>query len=556
MADVEKLLELYREMQRSKDKVTSHLADIAAVMRPERGGFAGQDVPDGNRLYDEIFDSTPQEAARGLANALGAMMRPDGQKWFYIRADEPELNDDDDARMWFDEVEARMMKRAFSNPKSRFRQMAAEADRDVVIFNTAAMFIGEKPDRSGMLYQTQPLRDIFFMTDENNVPNAVIRRYMLNCRQAYGLFGGKVGKAVREAEERANRDVKIEHIHVVIPRNERKVGPLNTNMPFTSIWIEVSQKELLVESGFLEFPFVITRFETNPGEDWGRGPGMMALPHANMLQAMDETIIISGQKRVEPPLLVPDDGTFNAANTFPGGISYYDSELAREMGRIPIEALDTKGDIAVGLEMQQDRRQQVMRVFYRHVLNLPIDGPEMTATEVIARDKEFLRELSGLFGSLESDYIAPIVERTFNVMLRNNAFPDIPEVLLGQNVNFEYESPVKRVRQQIEAAAARMWKDDLMTIAAAGRTDVLDVLNVDAYAEFQAMAQGVPLKVMNNVRTVEAIRAQRAEQQQQMMAMQMAEMVAGAGADAGKAVKSVADAAKPAPKPAAKSKAA
>ena len=131
MADVEKLLELYREMQRSKDKVTSHLADIAAVMRPERGGFAGQDVPDGNRLYDEIFDSTPQEAARGLANALGAMMRPDGQKWFYIRADEPELNDDDDARMWFDEVEARMMKRAFSNPKSRFRQMAAEADRDV-----------------------------------------------------------------------------------------------------------------------------------------------------------------------------------------------------------------------------------------------------------------------------------------------------------------------------------------------------------------------------------------------------------------------------------------
>src|SRR3990172_3744338 len=222
MADITKLLELYAEMQRAKSKIESHFADIAAVMRPEKGGFAGQDNPDGNRLWDEILDTTPQEATRGLANALGAMMRPDGQKWFFIRADDTTLNDDDDARLWFDEVENRMQKRAFSNPKSRFRQMMAESDRDIVIFNTAALFAGERRDMTGMLYQTQPLKDFFFLTDENNIPNAVIRRHYLNTRQAYGMFGEKAGKAAKEADDRARRDERIEYIHICIPRTERK----------------------------------------------------------------------------------------------------------------------------------------------------------------------------------------------------------------------------------------------------------------------------------------------------------------------------------------------
>ncbi len=94
-----------------------------------------------------------------------------------------------------------------------------------------------------------------------------------------------------------------------------------------------------------------------------------------MLQAMDETIIIGGQKAVEPPIMAPDDGSFNAANTFPGGISYYDADLAREMGRIPVEPLNTGSRIDIGLEMQQDRRMQVERAFFRTLPRPSISVP-------------------------------------------------------------------------------------------------------------------------------------------------------------------------------------
>lgn len=542
MADVVKLLRLYDELKQDKGDVATHLQDIAAVMLPRRGGLAGGSEPEGNRLNDEIFDSTPQQAARGLAAAIGTMIRRDGDRWFFMRAEDQRLNEDDEARAWFEDSEKRMLRRAFDNPKSRFRQAAAEADLDLVVFGTAAMFAGENQDINGMLYQTLNLKDTFIITNHQGNVDGLIRRHMLNSRQAHQFFGNKVAQSIKDQDDTVGKGKKVEHIHVVLPREERNLGSISTRLPYMSIWIEVSGKELLTESGFNEFPYVVPRFDTTAGEDWGRGPGMIALPDANMLQAMDETIIISGQKRVEPPILVPDDGSFNAANTFSGGISYYDAELAKEMGRIPIAPLDTGADIAIGLEMQQDRREQVRNAFFKNVMNLPVDGPEMTATEVIKRDQEFMREMGGIFGRLESDYTSPLVERTFNVMLRAGAFREIPEILQGQNIRFEYESPLKKVRQQIEAAAARNWKDDLLLLAGSGKPEVLDVINADEYAEFQATANGVPLKVMNDSVAVGKIREERAEAQQAAAQMEQLQGLAEGGEKATRAVKNLGDA--------------
>ncbi len=541
MPDVNKLLKLYEELQDRASSMASHRQDIASVILPRRKGFSAEDRPEGERLYDEIFDSTPQQAARGLASALGTMIRPDGQQWFFIRADDTGLNDSDEVAMWFNEVENRMTMRAFENPKSRFRQAASEAELDLVVFGENTMFVGENADVNGMLYQTQHLRDVFTITNENDLVDGLIRRRWLTARQSRAFFGDKAPAVVKEAEEKDSKSKeKFEHIHVVMPRTERNIGSFSTNLPYMSIWLEVSKKELLTEGGFHEFPFVVARFDTTSGEEDGRGPGMVALPDSNMLQAMDESILIGGQKAVEPPILAPDDGSFNAGNTFPGGISYYDAELAKEMGRMPIQALESRVNIAIGLEMQQDRREQVRSAFYKNVLNLPVDGPQMTATEVIARNQEFLREMGGVFGRLESDYIAPMVERTFNVMLRAGAFPEIPDALLGQNVQFEYESPLKKVRQQIEAASARQWKDDLMVMSEV-KPEVLDILNEDAYARFQANANAVPLPLLNDTDTVAKIRQAKAEAAQAAQQAEQMMMAAEGGETVSKAINNLQD---------------
>jgi hypothetical protein len=159
----------------------------------------------------------------------------------------------------------------------------------------------------------------------------------------------------------------------------------------------------------------------------------------------------------------------------------------------------------------------------------------MTATEVIERREEWMREIGPMFGRLESEFIAPMVERAFMVMLRGGGFAPIPESLAGRNVKFEFESPVKRVRQQIEAAAARMWKDEVLTLASVDPS-ALDILDMDEYARFTAEAAKVPLRLVRPQEEIDAMREQRAAAAQRQAEMQMVEQGAGAAKDFAKAM--------------------
>lgn len=268
------------------------------------------------------------------------------------------------------------------------------------------------------------------------------------------------------------------------------------------------------------------RWDTTSGEIYGRGPGMIALPDSLTLQAVGETLLESGQRAADPPLFVPDDGAFNAANTFPGGLTYYDVELAKALGRIPVAPMDVGTNLPIGRDIQRDLREQVFAAFFRNVLNLPVDGPQMTATEVIERKEEFIREVGAVFGRLESDYTAPLVERTFAILLRAGAFGPIPESLQGQAIRFRYASPVKRVRQEVEAAAIRLTLEEALLLSQA-RPEILDNFDVDAIARFWIEARNLPDGIAVDREQVEAMRGQR---QQQTQAMQMADLVErGAG---------------------------
>ena len=157
-----------------------------------------------------------------------------------------------------------------------------------------------------------------------------------------------------------------------------------------------------------------------------------------------------------------------------------------------------------------------------------------TAEEIRARKEEFLRETGPVFGRLETGYTAPKVERAFMIKLRAGGFAPIPEILQGRSIRFEYESPVKRIRQQIEAAAARVWAQELIVLSEF-KPEALDLINTDELGRFSAEAIGVPPKIVNSKDVVEAIREQRAEAmqaQQEAAAIQQIAEVAKTGAEA------------------------
>lgn len=519
---VHEIIKRWEKLSGDKSQWHSLWDDLARVMLPRRIGFATTTV-DGERRTDDIFDGTPLQAARGLANAIGGMMRPSGIPEVEMRAEEDDLNNLSEVQDWLADSEERL-KNAFNNPKAKFRDASGEKDLDLVVLGTAVMFNGESQKRNHLLFRSLHLKDCTPAFDEEGNPDTMFYKRRMTIRQAAERFGeDKLSESTREKFKKTPDD-KIDVLRVVMPRKDAKFNAFFArNLPFTDIWLEIDAKHEIEVGGFHEFPYIVPRWDTSSGEDFGRSPGMIALPDADTLQAMGETILIAGQRAADPPLAVPNDGAFDAINTFPGGLSYYDIESAIAVKGNPFFSIQSATNLPISRDMQADTRQQIWAAFFRNVLNLPIGGPQMTAFEVNQRKEEMIREIGPVFGRLESGDTVPTVERSFMVMLRNGGFAPIPEVLQGRNVVFVYDSPTKRIRKQIEAATARMWALEMLQLGEV-KPEAIDLVNVDELGRFSAEALGIHRSIVNSEETVEQIRQVRAE------AMEAQQMAAGAQA--------------------------
>jgi hypothetical protein len=254
----------------------------------------------------------------------------------------------------------------------------------------------------------------------------------------------------------------FEYVQAIYPREDRDERYKNNlNMPFANCIVGKADETLVEESGFQEFPVAIPRWECAPGEIYPRSPGMMALPDARTLQAMGHTLLVGGQRAVDPPTWVVDDAVLSAVRTFPGGLTVIDSEAAKASGGKPIGQLEMGANIPIGREMQDDYRKMVGNSFFKEVFTLPTDQ-NMTATEVMERKEEFIRTIGPTMGQLENDYIGVIVRRVFGILMRasvdvkGNAIeggpiPPAPDVLQNKEAEFEFMSPIQQARKMIEA---------------------------------------------------------------------------------------------------------
>lgn len=542
LARVQRRLERWRNLQVNKGQWMPHWEDLARLMLPRRMGFVTQ-MTEGERRTEEIYDATAMRAARGLANAVGQLLRPEGEKWFIIRAEDDILNNLDEVQDWLKRAEDRLLD-ALLKPKARFRQAVGEADTDLVVFGTAIHFIGlSRKEARRLQFLTIDLKDAEIALDDEGNPDTVFKKQRFTLRQAETRFTKeRLSEDLRKRldnRSEANLDTKYDFLHVVTPRvNGREDAVLARNMPFTDDWIEIDSAHEVSLGGFRQFPFVIPRWDTSSGETYGRSPSMIALPDSETVNAMTETILVSGQKAADPSVFAPNDSSFDAINSFSGGITYYDVDTAIQLRGNPFFTLDTKFNLPITRDMQFDMRQQVEAAFFKNVFNLPVRGPEMTATEVIARKEEFIREIGAVFGRLESDYLAPQIERSFTLLLRLGEFNPIPEILLERNIRFEYVSPIKRIREQAEAAAARLWVQELREISEV-KPDIMDLANLDEIGRHAARALDLPVGTVVPREEVEAVRAQRAEVEQEALEREKVTQEAEIAATGGKAAKDI-----------------
>ena len=516
--EIDDLLARHQRLKEQRRAWESHWQELAEVMLPRRADFTGDKDgggrASGERRSDNLFDGTPMLARRGLAAAIDGLLKPKTARWFRIRTLDDSLGEDESVKRWLESAEERLY-RALYDRRARFIQRSGEVDDDLVTFGTGVLFVGEGRALNRLEIRSFHLKDVVLGENGDGGIDSLYVTLRLTARQAAERFGAAaLGKDTRAALTAGEVDRRFAFLQAVMPRAERDLRRRDSrNLPFASLIVDLQSEHLVREGGYHEFPFAVPRWDTASGEVYGRSPGMIALPDANTLQQMGKTLLVAGHKAVDPPLLVGDDSVLGTPKTFPGGITTFDMQAARDLGRIPIEPLQSGANLPLGRDMQKDAREQIWAAFFRNVLQLPVDAPRMTATEVLERKEEFIRTIGPVFGRLESDYIGQVVERSFNILLRAGAFPEPPEILRGREVAFDYASPVEQARRQIEAAGAARSVELLAPFVQAD-PGILDNFDGDAIARDTPAIFGLPQKWLRPKDEVAARRAARARERQ------------------------------------------
>ena len=522
------LIRRYDTLKSQRSVWEMHWQELGDYMVPRKADITKKRTA-GDKRTDLIFDGTAIHAAELLAASLHGMLTSASTPWFSLRFTDPMLDNDDMAKEWLESAQNDMYN-AFA--KSNFQEQIHELYSDLVTFGTAVMYI-EADDKTVLRFQTRHIAECYLSEDQHGRVDTVVRAYKIPGRDARNMFGEAVGPVLwKQIEEDPLR--LIELVHFVMPRDAYDPGiPDKMNMPWSSCYIDAENKWKISEGGFQENPYTCPRYLKSSFEvGYGRSPSMTALPDTKMLMEMSKTTIKAAQKMVDPPLLVPDDGYILPIRVTPGGLNFY-----RSGTRDRIEPLVTAQATPLGLQIEDQRREAIKQAFYVDQLQLR-DSPNMTATEVIARNESRMRLLGPVLGRLQSELLQPLIQRSFNLMASARLFDAAPEYMQTGNIEIEYVSPLAKAQRQGEIdSTLRMF--EILNPLAQIEPGIFDYVDMDGLVKFVARTVGVPASVLRSENEVMGIREERqqaeAQQQEMMQAQQVAE-TAGAAAPALKAV--------------------
>ena len=467
----------------------------------------------GDKRMDNIYDGTAIHAAEMLSSSLHGMLTNPSMNWFDLAYLDEELNSDDEAKEYLESV-THIMHREFQ--RSNFAEQVHELYHDLITFGTGVMFIKDGVDGRGVRFSTRHISECYLDEDDDERVDTVFRKFKLSVRALAKQFGeDKIGDKMR-AKLNDNPYQEVTIIHVVMPRDERDVRKVDTgNKPFASVYIEPGQKIILRESGFDEFPYVAPRFlKASFEKGYGRSPAMTALPDTKMINVMSRTTIKAAQKQTDPPLMVPDDGFVLPVRTKPGGLNF-----SRSGSRDRIEPMNIGANNPLGLQMEEQRRTAIRSAFYVDQLVLGA-GPTMTATEVIQRTEEKMRLLGPVLGRLQAELLQPMIERVFQLLVRQNKIPQPPQDIVDRNLDIEYVSPLAKAQRQSEVQSI-MRLFELLSPLASVDPGVFDHLDTDGLVRYMLRTLSIPASVTKGQDDV--TRTRQSRQEQEMAQQQMTE---------------------------------
>lgn len=506
--------------------------DVADNFYPERNSFtvsksAGED------FAAHLQTSYPLMIRRELGNAIAAMLRPRDTQWGFITVDrEDQL--DTAGREWL-EFATNVQWRAMYDRESQFVRATKEGDHDFATFGQTVITRDINWARTTLLYRCHHLKDCAWAENDAGMVDELHINREFTRQQLMTLFPKTCHQKVRDQAEKEPFGL-VKCRRVIVP-SHCYAGEKPQKMPFTTLYIDLDNEVVLEEVGRRNKGFTLPRWQTVSGSAYAYSPAVIAaLPDARLIQAMTLTLLEAGEMAVRPPLLGNQEALRSDANVYAGGITWANIEADSRLADVLSPIYQEKSGLPLGLEMNQDTREQLAKAFYLDKLKLPnaATSAQMTAYETARRVEEWIRDALPLFEPMEQEYNADLCEGTFEDLMNAGAFgpfADIPESIQGSHVRFRFESPL---HQSIERKKSQVFMEAKDLVLQASEIDPNAGVVMDVPGSLRDALRGIGLSA-SRMRDEETVEEMLREAEQKAALEQMAQQVAG-GAQAAEAV--------------------
>jgi len=535
MADMraDEVLQGYDKLKGNRGTWENHWQEVAERVWPTMAEMTGWRTP-GEKRSEKIFDSTAQRALPRFAAAMDSMLTPVTQVWHGLRTGIPELDDNVEVQRWCDNIRDIMFRQRYA-PSANFASQVFECYMSLGAFGTSGLFIDEIPGVT-MRYRAIPLSELVIDLDHVGRVDTVYRCFQLTARQAAQRkeWAEKLPRGIVEQANK-NPNTQFEFVHCVRPNEDYREGMAGPQgMRYVSRYVSREGQVLLEEGGYRVMPYAVGRYVTGPREIYGRSPAMEALADIKSLQEMEKTMLRMAHRLVDPPLILTEEGAFNAFSVRPNALNY---GYLRDDGTPLVQPLITGGNLPVGIEMTDQKRKAVNDSFLVTLFQILVEQPRvMTATEVLQRAQEKGALLGPTMGRQQSEFLGPIIERELDIMSASGMIQEPPPVLMeyimeGGEILPKYQGPLARLMKTEEAAGILRTIEAMLPVAqASGDMSVLRRINADEAVKLIAEANGVPAKAL---RTDDEIAEMDAAEQQAMQTQQLlaAAPIAGQAAE-------------------------
>lgn len=506
--------------------------------------------------FQREYCTTAAEALRLLTNGFMSHVMPSGETWFQFSHGGPVRTEKHS--IWYQNAND-VTYRALAT--SRFYAVMHEFHDDRNLFGTGCAYCDWKKE-GGLLFKNVPIGTYGFQRDYEGTVNALAREFRYTAAQAVQAWGldalpEVVRRAYEREQDRYTREFTFCHFVVENDRYSKGNGRADMRpeeMPFLSVYFYANGHWPVVQrGGYEEFPYLVSVYEEWEGL-WGYPPGLQVLNEIGSSLLAERHLDELGALAVYPRLFA-DAEQVGDIDPRAGGVTVVDRNVAglnlpREWG--------TSGRYDVGLERLERADKKIQAAFHTQFLLAvsSVEGRELTATEVVARQREQVLGISGTFKLFASDFDV-FLARIFGLLFRHGKYntkkaTQPHDLLVTDGDHIQIARPDVQylgvVAQSVALAQQQNLQGALRSAAewvqVTGDATALDGVDSAEAVKWLFTSQGAPSSVLRPAREVERIRKERTAVQERQAALESMQ----AAAAGGQAMKSMADAEAAAPK--------